>query len=336
MITLTRCLSPLTFLFALSFFAIATANAYIKTPKSKCSTIDLRNEYLGPNRDQDKVSWCFAFTAADLLAYKYQVPRISAAEIAISYNNHRVPTAFKFIIDLFAKKRNIDRYTMPHVTGFVEVALRRAMNKGFCNETDLSSEYLKKVTYNTEDGSEQISKEKLKKSFLEIAALRINIQKGIYTVNSIPYYYQFKNVSKETFFNVLAMSKRKKVWNDLRQLTCTDRTYEKQTKVKAYISGRRVFKKINTQLEEDNIVAIDYSANILRDADAKTPLKKLHTSPIVGRRFNDDANTCEYLIRDSHGTDCSIYDSRYACENGNVWIAENRIYKNLLRIVYIK
>ena len=47
-----------------------------------------------------------------------------------------------------------------------------------------------------------------------------------------------------------------------------------------------------------------------------------HASVITGRRFNPETNKCEYLIKNSYGTGCSLYARNLECENGQIWLPE--------------
>src|SRR4051794_19679707 len=60
--------------------------AYTPTPEIECTPLDIRNETLGKVRNQGAISWCFAFTASDMLSYTFEKERISAADVALNYN----------------------------------------------------------------------------------------------------------------------------------------------------------------------------------------------------------------------------------------------------------
>ena len=52
----------------------------------ECSNIDLRPSYPAPVRDQGKISWCYAYTAADQLTFHEKSESFSAPHIALEYD----------------------------------------------------------------------------------------------------------------------------------------------------------------------------------------------------------------------------------------------------------
>lgn len=104
------------------------------------------------------------------------------------------------------------------------------------------------------------------------------------------------------------------------------------------------------------IAKLDKQINSLLTADIPTPVgigychdslfskeevncAPTHASVIIGRRFNHENKTCEFLIRDSYGPSCDNAEgkSRYAwpCENGNVWIDSNKLLRSASSITWI-
>ncbi len=308
--------------------------ALIPTQEDKCHSIDLRNEYLGVNRDQGEISWCYAYTSSDLLAYHFKTDRISAADTAISYNNLNLPSLMKLVGDIFTNPRTNPRYDLPFQTGFSNLAISNKLKNGICFEKDFPSEQMVKVSIKNNIESSSIIR--MEDAMMDIIELSKKIKSGAITKTNLPYYFRISNMSKNDFFSILKKSKRKTVWENLRKVACSNPQFEKEVAIGQVIRFSRIFSKINKQLNRDNIVAIDYSSKILKNANHRNPLSSLHTSSIVGRRFNKTNNQCEYLIRDSHGTDCSQYDQTWSCEAGNIWIDEASLYPNLLRAVYIK
>ena len=65
----------------------------------------------------------------------------------------------------------------------------------------------------------------------------------------------------------------------------------------------------------------------------------LHSSTIVGQRWNSVAKTCEFLIRNSWGSKCSCYSeslSSQSCEAGNVWVDTQTLLSVVHSVQYIK
>ena len=78
-------------LFLLLLSLPVVAFAFHPTSQKDCFPLDLRNENLGQVRNQHQVSWCYAFTAADMLGFTFdEQEKVSAADIAIGYNETKV------------------------------------------------------------------------------------------------------------------------------------------------------------------------------------------------------------------------------------------------------
>jgi hypothetical protein len=108
-----------------------------------------------------------------------------------------------------------------------------------------------------------------------------------------------------------------------------------QIKVKSSVFN--IFNTINKQLDKGNIVAMNYDSSLLTDYTVKDALAA-HSSTIVGRRFNEETMSCEYLLRNSWGQGCEGYNKDYKCKNGHVWIPEDFLkYNNhLMQVFYIE
>jgi hypothetical protein len=297
------------------------ALSYTPTTQTNCSATDLRHS-LGEVRDQGKVSWCYAFTAADNLAYTFNLPeQISAADIALNYNE----SAWGRVMDTVLDNGN------PHETGFTKAALLQGMQDGYCPESVFPSENWNKVI-----NGQRVSV-KMSEAMKDIAQLHKN--RANLTVTNLPFYFEFPNVGPAEFVSLLQTKKLRTFYSNLRKLACkNDRVpFDARWKVHMVFRNKNIFQRVNEQLNLGRLVAMDYDARILENRDHQgLKLSELHTSSIVGRRWNKERNTCEYLIRDSHGVQCSRYDARYECEQGNVWLGESEIYKNLTSIVFMR
>lgn len=56
-----------------------------------------------------------------------------------------------------------------------------------------------------------------------------------------------------------------------------------------------------------------------------------HASVIIGREKKEDGK-CYFLIQNSWGASCNYYADPSLCENGKIWVEENEISKNILRV----
>lgn len=301
-----------------------TSFSYGPTPQNSCTPLDLRNHTLGPARNQGDISWCYAFTAADMLAhtFKRNTP-ISAADVAINYNQ----SAFGRVMSVFIP----NDAGKPHETGFNKAALIQAMKDGFCSEEIFPSEIWTKVTAGNE---EQVP---MPQAMTEIA--KLHAMRDQLNVGNLPFYYKFKHVGKTEFLALLKTKKLRNFYNDLRTTVCKSDREEspEKWKVKMVFKNPKIFSRISEQLELGRLVGLDYDSRILESKKHRgVKLLNLHTSPIVGRRWNKEQNTCEFLIRDSYGPQCtSRYDVNYDCEDGHIWLNEDEIYGNMTSIVYM-
>lgn len=326
-------------LLALLVSQTVLADTYQKTDQKLCTEIDLRNDKLPQIRDQKDVSWCYAFTAADMLAYTYNLPEmVSAADIAINYNSTDLALLIRWLRQTFGSRREQeDRevFMMAHQTGFNKIALDRGMKDGYCPERVFPSESWVKMTRDSDKWIE--SKVDLKTAMLEIYSL-LEKQKQL-TAENLPYYFHFKNVeSPEEFFKLIKGETSISFYSKLRNEVCKhDRIkFRRRFKNTMYIKDPSVFIALNKQINRGRLVGIDYDARILSDRRNASISLSLHTSSIVARRWNKSEMQCQYLVRDSHGNQCSRYDSSYECLGGQVWMSESLLYPNLTSFVNVE
>lgn len=321
------------------FAQTGMAQVFIKTTQSECTSLDLRTSQLHQIRDQKKLSWCYAFTAADMLSYAYDLSEpISAADVAIHYNASDLGLFSRWLRDTFGQKPsqdNQDDFMMPHQTGFNKVALDRAIRDGHCPERVFPSETWVKMT--NVHGRWLESKTDLKTAMIDIYSLLKN--QAHLTASNIPYYFHFKNVeSAEAFYVLLKGETTSSFYSKLRNQVCRDDriSFSESYKVQMSIKDGAAFATLNRQLNKGRLVGIDYDARVLSDSrNQSIRISELHTSAIVARRWSARDQQCQYLIHDSHGDQCTRYDASYECLGGQVWIDESKIYNNLLSFVYV-
>lgn len=316
----------------------AYAQIFFKTPEKECNPIDLRNEKLEQIRNQKEVAWCYAFTAADHLAYTFNLSEtVSAADIAINYNDSDLGLFARWLHQTFGRitRSESENFMMAHQTGFNKVALDRGMRDGYCPERIFPSESWIKMTRVGEDWVE--TKVNLREAMLAIFNLLKN--QDTLTAFNLPFYFHFKNVeSPEEFLALIKGSTSSDFYSRLRKEVCKyDRMpFPERYKVSMNLKNTRIFQIMNDQLDSERLVGIDYDSRVLEDhTNRSVSLAELHTSSIVARRWNRTQNECQYLIRDSHGKQCTRYDSTYECLGGQVWMNESLLYLNLISMVYI-
>ncbi len=316
-------------------FLPTMAFAYYGTPEFQCTSLDLRNETLGNVRNQRDVAWCYGFTAADMLGNTFQTPeKISAAYLSMSYNETKLGQAARWL-SLNIIRPTEENRSVAHQTGFNKIALDRAMKTEWCPESILPSEFWTKMT-KTEHGWLP-SKQPLKESMLDIAALYKN--RDELTEENLPYYFAFKNINAGKFLKVLQTKKLDRFYAALSEEICQNDLHEfdKHWKVKMVLRNSRIFNRLNEQLNLGRVVGLDYDSRVLVNLqNPKLSLSELHTSTIVGRRWKAQTQSCQYLVRNSYGSDCTTrYDAGIECEAGHLWLDESKIYPNMTSIVYM-
>ena len=322
-----------------SFAQAGVPHIFVKTSQSDCSQIDLRTEQLSHVRNQKKLSWCYAFSAADMLGYAYDLNEpVSAADVAINYNSSDLGLFSRWLKETFGHRPSggdQDDFMMPHQTGFNKVALDRAMRDGYCPERIFPSELWVKLT--KVNGRWMESKTDLKTAMLDIYALLKN--QSSFSKFNLPYYFRFKNVESEgAFYDLIKGATTSNFYAKLRNQVCRDDriSFAESHKVLMTLKDGVAFTVLNRQLNKGRVVGMDYDARILSDSrNQSIRISELHTSVIVARRWSQVAQQCQYLVHDSHGNQCTRYDPSYECLGGQVWIDESKIYSNLLSFVYM-
>lgn len=296
-----------------------------------CTDIDLRNNVLGNVRDQGEIAWCYAYTASDLITHKLNVAPFSAADTAITYNVEELPRLQKYFTNLYSKILNKEDIFHEHETGFMFIALRAAMKRGLCLEKDFPSEEVIRVDA---QGEKWV---KFAEAAIEINKLRMSIKSALRRKKPIEenVWFKFPQMTKQDFYHILKTKNRHQVFYELSKNICQgQRKVIPNFELGYHVRNKNIFSKIDQQLEKKNLVGISYFMSILKNHDGK--LKEFHSSALVGRRFNTRTNQCEYLIRNSHGPDCTGYDSRLDCEEGNIWMPKKSLQRAILDAIYLK
>lgn len=281
--------------------------------KTTCGAVDLRPA-MGAPRSQDSMGWCYAFTVADLVSYKLN-QRVSAADIALSYNRDMLSDALRFF------GTTEDQFSGGYTTG----AFKNSKEVGYCLEKDLPSE--------DNSGAD------LKTRLTEVDKIgRLAVQGE---VNCDQFYKTargtFPNVKFDDMRAILSQSSRDDYFKKLVDKTCKNRISGQKLDIQYMINlnDSSFGKKIDSLLSAKKPVEFSYDSTILEDARANTG-RADHSSIVVGRRFNQKSGQCEYLIRNSWGKSCGFYDSNYSCEGGNVWIPKAKVLKGTRDATYLK
>jgi hypothetical protein len=317
----------------LALMTFGPFSSFVKA--NECSSIDLREKFSKPVRNQGKISWCYAFTSADQLEFHEGGPALSAPHIAVEYNRTWPGLTIRNlvrIIDIFRKKDPLKE----HETGFIKTALKRAMKVGVCKFDDVPDNFVPRVDL----WRNEITLSTVRDAIIDI---NNNIAKRLKreSINDIGHYYSWGNISPEEFERIVKKEKVGKITLNLFRKACENkRVTFKKNKYKV-IQWPRYFNTlgaIDSQLARGNMPAIDYNSNFLTKSKTGSWLNVdgMHTSSIIGRRFNVDNNKCEYLIRNSWGSSCERYRPNLTCEEGNIWVDETTLKKNIILVTYLK
>jgi len=321
------------FLFLSTLFFLTTSScafSFSPTPESACTGIDLRTEYPLKMRNQGNVSWCYAHAAADYLQFYNRIPeQISAADIAINYSHRLWPRLLRWW----------QGGVLPE-TGLIRGALNDMASIGYCPEEFFPSEKWTRRMMNGKvpGASESVL---LGTALRDIDSMVTQVSKGIYrTADDLPFIYEFKGVSHQQFFDtIFGNSNVSDVIDHLRVAACAQhrKPFPREIKnVQMGFNTGSVFVGMNRVLDQHMPVTVDFFYDFLDNIDSFShSLSNLHTTILVGRRFDAKTQECQYLIKNSYGTDCSEYDYRHQCDGGNIWVSEHSLGSAMTSFVYI-
>ncbi len=90
-------------------------------------------------------------------------------------------------------------------------------------------------------------------------------------------------------------------------------------------------RQLDLKLESSEPVGLYYDADLLESKPGRLNKNYIHFSTVIGRRFNVETFQCEYLLRNSWGTNCKLYPKHYQlnCKDGNLWIPRVDILKSM-------
>ena len=89
-----------------------------------------------------------------------------------------------------------------------------------------------------------------------------------------------------------------------------------------------LIRKIDHALEDNNVIGVGIDSDIF-ETTAISSKKIDHDVVVVGRRWNEDQERCEYKIRNSWGMKChESYRESMDCKDGHLWLTENSLRKS--------
>jgi hypothetical protein len=280
------------------------------------------HEALGPVRNQHDEGWCYANAAVDLVAYKYRD----------ELKGEKLSAVFQALLN-----NSIARFKTGSASegGFIRSAVEATMKWGGCRQ-DKEDDFLAQ-------GPAGSLKEKITR-MVELWRLR---KKPALLEKKVGAYIDqgsiLSTIGIEGVKAALAETWFEKDWGyNLGKRVCGSRDWQptyrarmwSDTKYLHLGGAESLLKVIDEQLTANNPVGMDYYADFLTSTSGRK--EGGHASVLVGRRWNDQRKTCQYLIRNSWGPACSGYteDINYDCVDGNLWVSRQQILDNLISISY--
>ena len=323
-------LPVLVILFALpSSFAFK----YIPTHQNSCKDLDFRTLFPMKIRNQGELGWCYAHAAADYLQFTYQLPvQLSAADIAINYSKSSWSKFVTLMSHIFSKETR----GQPPQTGIIKGAVSRILSQGYCAEEALPSDFWTKVDTKTGEKTQ----EEILQSIFDSQSLQKMILAGNYTSgDQLPYYFEFKHVNQNQFFDLLQNSSASTFLLHLRNLACAGerKPFPGTIALNFQIRTNHVFQNMNASFDRGMPVTMDFFDTILTDYDQvqRSP-SSLHTVLLYGRKYDPENEECSYLIKNSHGESCTAYDPKIPCDHGYLWLPESKLFPVMTSQLIIK
>lgn len=339
----------------------ATVAERLQQASEECRPIDRRAE-LPPVRDQGMTNWCYAFTAADLVGHRTG-QSVSAFDIALNYNqriNQRSiaeailppdleqretseespkgssetaePTsAFIGLMQRIGRAYESLRGVFEREGGMTGDAINFTGWNGFCLESELSSNSYEAISLQTlniaitslQEASENLMTRNgatdVAYSFCEEHYVLMATYLPGVMISDITQAIEFMNV--DDFFRQQAQDR------------CQNRfsfEEEAQTIHTSNMEGGEPTRRLDSVLNSGQIAGIEYDMALIGRTDQRFD----HASSVVGRRWDEENQMCQYLIRNSWGERCDYYPEGMDCENGNFWVNRTALNDHLKNIIH--
>lgn len=290
-------------------------------------------------RNQSSIGWCYAFTSSDLLSNALG-KKVSAVHMSGLFND-------KFISKVIAPSGE---------GGFTVSTLEQAQKNGVCMESDLPSEDYEFSKWGSDlGGLFKLTRNLGRHYSQEIVTIRKGkdaetTSKKMFTKEQVVAdiclnYAPVVNALQELFprlgvdqISEMLLKTGVNAFTEMTKSCIADKDPALSSlEIKREWRSSKIYPTIDDQLDKGNILGISYNAGMLESSE-KGGFFNNHASSIVGRRFNEETMSCEYLLRNSWGKSCSNYSEDYECKNGHVWINEEAFkHKNsIFEVEYVE
>ncbi len=316
--------------------------------EQSCEYRNLENQF-GPVRNQGEVGWCYAFAGADLIGAALGVKppdTVSAFDVAVGY----------YSLDFDKAKKNIGNLglpteaVVPFTRAIERIAKTNEVFKGLPFEKREGGYFAQAIgTYSLRGGVCLESKFPSEES-----GISDFISKKIKSIESDHNFVRPSCTGGTGQYSAKAQieSLRNNVYEIAAKLIDQDanKKCEPRTPLSGPILSRSLSKengdvvaKINEKLDQKSPIGISYDPCGLVEAKDKIENEETreecnHASVVIGRQFNKKTNSCDYLVRNSWGTDCSGYrkDIRENCKQGNFWVSESELNEIVDGVTWIQ
>lgn len=304
-------------------------------PQDTCDPVDLRKKYSFLNfasSQGNKNQSCYAYAAADLVSFKLGRP-ISAIDLQ---NTFEQSWPGKTLL------------LLTHERGLPQWAIEEGMKKGFCSDEKVRSSNGVRVSFKSKIISD------FKKTLLDLKQLQSKLSElpsdhryeyaycQASKIEGLSYFFPKMNLNEVA--NILIETESDEIKNRLIEYSCEKNRIQGNFEVmSSWGFGSRFLKKVSQvtddQLDQGNAIVLGFRGSLLKNIYTS---EGEHAAMIMGRRWDSERNQCEYLIKNTWGTDCKkprLYDPFFLmgrCENGNLWIPGDLLLNRSHLYLYLK
>lgn len=321
--------------------------AFIPLESFGCSSILNENAAVnrGNTRNQDGLGWCYSYVAADLLSYKTG-RRISALGLV------RPGVYF----DIAIPKERVPGFTAQKTLDYIEA------QKNLCLESEIPSTdyelskknkiadnlYLHDVLADIQNIYQE-GKEVINKNYM--AREKKQPQQCISSSSMEKLRKIFPAMTCAAVLEIVSTYTKEGFLDRLIKRSCQTMSMPQFKATTKYQTNFLIFendltKDVDEALESKNVAGIGY--NYARITNMKGEAN--HASIIVGRKLNPKTKQCEYLVRNSHGKNCSARNAETRCdtscandlskdckrENGYFWVSKRLLSEIMYSVTVVK
>lgn len=282
--------------------------------KTSCTKIDNRVGESKTRFSQHDTSFCASFVASELITHKIN-KKASPLDVVRTYYGDPITSFFQNIFNI--SETDLAIGIMPYV-------LEKIEQKGVCLDKDLPVGNI--TSYDDITANFQIDLRDLNKN-----------QVSCYDEGT--YDKIFPNLTPEKVLEIFNRSDMGNIWDNLIKENCDGKreklNYEVKNKYSLSFGSLKL--DIDRELTEGNILALLVDSSFTHDKYylSNIPIPNHYVS-IVGRRYNDSLDRCEYLYRNP-ALDCYTHNRPgFSCDGDSFWISEGDLAGNILGVTWIE